>query len=173
MSYDIYRSVLHLLMNHCSFMGNIIVNNNFYIKGLDMNIYQYNNYPFLSNNTFNNILNVSDYINETHGNIYNTDYKKILTKAKKGDFVFLDPPYVEEHNYQFNYNKNEKLDLKFIEDLSVELKKLDKKCVKWMMTQADTKDMRNRFKNYVIKKFSVYRRLKKTYVNELLIMNYY
>ena len=76
------------------------------------------------------------------------------------------------HNYVFNYNKDEILDINFIKELSTEIKKLDSKGIMWMMTQADTKEVRYIFKNYTIKKFPVYRRLNKSYVNELLIMNY-
>ena len=139
---------------------------------MDLNIYTKNNYPFLSQITFNNIINVSNFLNGTKGVIFNTDYKKVLNKAKKGDFVFLDPPYIEEHNYSFNYNKNEQLDMKFLKEILIEVRKLDDRDVKWMMTQADTKDVKKLFKGYIIKHFPVYRAQTKTYVKELLIMNY-
>ena len=70
-----------------------------------------------------------------------------------GDFVFLDPPYIESHNYNFNYNKDEVLDESFIHNLYKQVKKLDKRGVKWLMTQADTKQIKNIFKEYTIKKF--------------------
>ena len=57
-------------------------------------------------------------------------------------------------------------------ELYKEVKKLDKKKVKWMMTQAETKEIKNIFKDYNIKKFQVYRPVNKSYVNELIIMNY-
>ena len=40
------------------------------------------------------------------------------------------------------------------------------------MTQAETKEIKNIFKDYNIKKFQVYRPVNKSYVNELIIMNY-
>ena len=40
------------------------------------------------------------------------------------------------------------------------------------MTQADTKQIKEIFKEYHIKKFQVYRMGSKRYINELLIMNY-
>jgi DNA adenine methylase len=172
MPYDIDRAIIYMLMKYCVYMGNILVNNKFSFTGLDLNIYVNNYYTFLTENSYNNIQNVSDYLNETNGKIYNTDYKKILLKAKKGDFVFLDPPYVEEHNYGFLYNKDEKLDTHFLQTLLHQVKKLDNKGVMWMMTQSDSKDIKKIFKNYHIKKFPVYRRINKSYTNELLIMNY-
>ena len=66
----------------------------------------------------------------------------------------------------------ESLDNKFILELYKEVKKLDKKGVKWLMTQADTKEIKDIFKEYKIKKFEVYRANSKTYKNELIIMNY-
>jgi DNA adenine methylase len=109
---------------------------------------------------------------DTKGTIYNHDYKKVLQKAKSGDFVFLDPPYVEAHNYGFKYNKDEKLDVEFLKELVKEVKKLDKRGVKWLMTQADTSAIKFFFKEYTIRPFPVYRAISKTYKNELVIMNY-
>ena len=40
------------------------------------------------------------------------------------------------------------------------------------MTQADTKEIRETFKEYTIKTFKAYRAAKRIYVNELVIMNY-
>jgi DNA adenine methylase len=171
MKYDIKRASLYMLMKYCSFMGNIMKNNKYFFNGLEMNIYV-DNYPFLKEANYTNLLNVADYLNDTKGKIYNKDYKEILEKAKKGDFVFLDPPYLEKHNYNFNYNKDEIINELFIKNLLKELKKLDKRGVNWMMTQANTTQIRKIFKDYPIKIFKVYRASKKTHVNELIIMNY-
>ena len=140
MSYDIDRASTYMLMTSCAYMGTILINNEFKFNGLDMNIYVNNRYSFLNNNIHDNLKYVSEYLNDSTGKIYNKDYKYILEKAKKGDFVFLYPPYIEEHDYHFKYNKDEVLDNKFLKDLVKELKKLDKKDVKWLMTQADTKE---------------------------------
>ena len=171
-SYDIQRAIDYMLMSFCSYMGFLFVNNKFNFQGLDMNIYINNTYSFLNDNYYNNILDVSDFLNNSSGKIYNKDYKKILSKAKEGDFVFLDPPYIEKHDYRFNYNKDEVLNEDFIKELYKELKELDKRKVKWLMTQADTKEIKKIFKEFKIKKFEVYRPQAKEYKNELLIMNY-
>jgi DNA adenine methylase len=100
---------MFLLITMMSYTGSLIVNNKYCFKGLDANIFINNNFPYLKQAYYTNLLEVSDFLNSTEGKIYNTDYKIVLKKAKEGDFVFLDPPYVED-GYKFNYNKNEKLD---------------------------------------------------------------
>jgi len=172
MPYDIKRASMYLLMKFCSFTGDIIYNNKFYFNRLDMHIYIENNYPFLKQNTYGNINNVSQFLNNKSGKIFNKSYEKILDKAKENDFVFLDPPYIETHRYQFNYNKDEILDETFIQQLYLQVKKLDERKVKWLMTQADTEQIKDIFKDYTIENFQVYRMGSKTYVNELLITNY-
>jgi DNA adenine methylase len=172
MPYDLKRASIYLLMKYCCYMSNIIINNRFFFQGIDLHILSRNKYYFLEESNFNNIIEVNKFLNNSNGKIYNTSYEKILDKAKNGDFVFLDPPYIESHNYKFNYNKDETLDESFIQNLYKQVKKLDTKGVKWLMTQADTKQIKEIFKEYHIKKFQVYRMTSKSYVNELLIMNY-
>lgn len=171
MPYDINRASMYLLMKFCSFSGNIITKFKFLFEGLDQNIYIRNNYPFLNQNNYDNINQVSLFLNKS-GKIFNKSYEKILDKAKEGDFVFLDPPYIELNKYRFNYNKDEVLDDSFIQELLVQVKKLDNRNVKWLMTQADTQLIKDTFNDYTIKTFQVYRSTSKSYVNELLIMNY-
>ena len=139
---------------------------------MDYNIYIRDSYPFLEEKYYSNLLEISHFLNNSNGKIYNKSYEKILDKAKKGDFVFLDPPYIQEHNYGFNYNQNEMLDESFINKLYFQVQKLDKKEVKWLMTQADTKEIRDKFNEYTIKVYKVYRMSQKKYVNELIITNY-
>lgn len=170
--YNVNRASNFILMKHCAYMGHIFVNNKFCFYSLDGPIFYDKSIYFLSDNYYNNLRNVSEYLNNENGHIYNKDYKQILRKSKKNDFVFLDPPYIETNNYKFNYNKNEILDESFIHTLLLEVKKLDRKNVKWMMTQADTVEIKDIFKDYNIKEFPVYRSISKSYKNELLIMNY-
>lgn len=172
MDYTPKRAILYMFLKDTAYMGNIIVNNKFYFPNLDLNITVNNNYPFLKERKYDSVRDASEYFNETKGKILNKDYKKVLDLAKKGDFVFLDPPYIEKHNYQFNYNKDEVIDSYFIETLLKEVKKLDKRGVKWMMTQANTSFVRKIFKDYTIKTFKAYRIAKKDFSSEAIIMNY-
>ncbi len=171
MEYDEKRAIKYLLMTICSYSGYILKGNLLYFGGVGDNIIS-NNFIFNKDVCHSNLLQVSEFLNNSDGKIYNRDYKNILNKARNGDFVFMDPPYVEDHDYQFNYNKDEVLDNKFILELYKECKKLDGRGIKWLMTQANTKEIRKVFKEYKIKTFEVYRANKKEYVKELVIFNY-
>ena len=174
MNYDIERASMYLLMKYCSYMGVIIKNNKFYFNGLELNIITGNRYSFLTNKYYNNLINIYNFLNNSNGLILNKNYKNILNKAKKGDFIFLDPPYIDEDDYDYllKYNINEKIGLDFIIDLGKELKKLDNKGIKWIMTQSDTKDVKRIFKDYDIISYKVFRGYRKNYVNELRIKNF-
>jgi DNA adenine methylase len=166
------KTIFYMLMSYCAYLGVIFRKNKFYFTSLEMRVYIDNRCFFLEPSYFGNLFQVSNFLNSKKGKIYNEDYKKILKKAKQGDFVFLDPPYIEEHNYGFKYNKNENLDTKFMSQLKKQCDTLHKKNVKWLMTQADTKQVREAFKDYIIKEYPVYRRGNNCYKNELLIKNY-
>lgn len=170
--YDITRACDYLLMKFCAYMNNIIISNTMVFRSLDLHILSRDKYYFLEQNSYNNINQVSQFLNISNGHIFNQSYQDILCKAKEGDFVFLDPPYIENHKYDFNYNKGEILDDLFLKELYNQVKKLDSKNIKWLMTQADTLQIKEIFKEYTIKSFSVYRSCSKKYVKELLIMNY-
>jgi len=169
------RAIIYLLMKCCSFMGTILRKDHYYFYGLELHILD-GHYPFLNQRFYDNLFENNKFLNISDGKIYNKDYKFILSKAKKNDFVFLDPPYIEpELNYNFQYNKNEKIGNAFLGELITELRKLDKRGVKWMMTQADTPEIHKLFrgnKKYSITKFKVFRTSSRSHKNELVITNY-
>ena len=167
------RSTLFLLMKYCAFMGHIMVKGRFnFQSGLDGAIFRNQPMYFLSEKYFSHIRKISNFLNSVGGSILNKDYKEILLEAKDGDFVFLDPPYVELNDYKFNYNFGEKNDLDFVLELVRQVDILDGRNVKWMMTQGDTPEIRNHFGHYFVSTYPVYRHAGKSYKTELLIKNY-
>jgi DNA adenine methylase len=166
------KYVLWMILNHTQYRGTLVIKNNKYIFNTINNASH--NIPFLIKEKYFNLLkNINQYLNGTSGKVYNTDYKNILKKVKENDFVFLDPPYLElkiydKHKYNFDTN----LTIKFLKELYDEVKKLDKRNVKWMMTQENSKEVRDTFKEYKIRKYKVYRTFLKKYVYELFITNY-
>jgi DNA adenine methylase len=165
-----HKAISIFLMKSVVFMGHLIVKDKYKFAGLS---FKYNHMHAPFNETFFNLLNeISNYLNSTNGKIYQGHYADVLKLAKRNDFVFFDPPYIEDHGYYFNYNIAESLDAKFFKELLYEVKKLDKRGVFWLMTQSDTCDVREAFKNYTIIEYPVYRYKRKQYEKELIIKNY-
>lgn len=110
------------------------------------------------------------------------DFKEILKKAKKGDFVFLDPPYdpISETANFTSYNG-----FKFCREMQKELydtfKILDKKGCYVMMTNTATNFIQDLYNDYILKykknTISVKRYIncqwdKRNSVEEIIIKNY-
>lgn len=167
------RSLDFLLMMQCCYMGVLKKKGIFYFYGMDPHIYMDNKCFFLTSKYYDNIQKVSQFLQNPKNKIFNTDYKIILKKSKPGDFVFLDPPYIEnDQDYNFEYNTGEQLDYSFIQELAHQLMLLDLKGVQWMMTQADTPQIKQLFQKYYISEFPVFRSRSRTHKNELIIRNY-
>lgn len=171
MKYSINKSILWLTLNRMSYRGSLNISKNKFKFGSINNINDI--IPIIFKIEFSNrILNINNYfINNKNNKIYNKDYKEILKKAKQGDFIFLDPPYLCKLN-DYNYNTNENINNNFIIELYNECKKLDHKNVKWMMTQKNTKEIKYIFKEYKIRKYKIYRIFQGKYEYELFITNY-
>lgn len=99
-----------------------------------------------------NIKRVSQLLKNTE--IKNEPFDKVIENAKKGDFVYFDPPYypINETSKFTTYTKEA-----FLEDeqkrLAELFKKLDKRGCKVMLSNSDTDFIRNLFKDY--KKYTV------------------
>jgi len=95
-----------------------------------------------------NIMNFSKFLNEFDIEIYNKDYREIIKKAKKGDLVFLDPPYDKINKNSFvSYNKDSFERSEQI-NLANELKKLDKKGIKFILTNHSTDFIMNEYEAF-------------------------
>ena len=165
------RTVMYLLMTYCSFNSSIILSNKFYIGGLYKHFFYNNSIHIFTEKYKEKLRDLLQILKKVK--IYSKDYKLVLKEAKQGDFVFLDPPYIEEKKYAFNYIKNETFN---ISELKNELTLLDIRNVKWMMTQIDTEETRKLFSKYniieYINKNSYNKSNNITLKNELIIKNY-
>jgi len=106
------------------------------------------------------------------------DFEKTLQEAKKGDFVYLDPPYhpVSEYSDFTRYTK-EKFFKEDQERLRTLIDKLTKKGVKVMLSNSDCEFINILYKDYKIEKVESSRSLnckadKRGKVSEVLITNY-
>jgi DNA adenine methylase len=167
------RATMYLLMIYCSYAGTLInTDNDWYISGIYRNIYIKNKSHIFTDNYSAKLRELSRVLKSLK--IYNQDYSEILNKTKKGDFVFMDPPYLEKRKYVFNYNKNETFDpIK----LQKQLELLNLRGVKWMMTQIDTLQVRKLFEGYRFYSYTSRNNLAAVHgplssKKELIIMNY-
>ena len=163
------RTIHYLLMIYCSFNGCLINNNKYHIGGLYGAFFIRKSVVIFTEDYQKKLLELKQLLKNVK--IENKDYSKIIEKTKKGDFVFLDPPYIEEKQYSFRYNKNEDFDPVV---LKKELHELDSKNVKWMMTQIDTPQVRKLFKNYKFRSYTNTSNfnISTTVKKELIITNY-
>lgn len=173
LTHSTWRSAVYITMTYLVYMGFLVVRGKYYFGSMEKNFNKPKYKPTLKNVAYkNNLLKVSDYLYKTRGKIKQVDYKDILQMAKTNDFVFLDPPYIEDHNYQFTYNTEQTVHSSFLDELLFQMKELDRKNVKWIMTQANTQSVRTLFKEYKMIRFKVYRGISHMHKYELLIKNF-
>ena len=124
----------------------------------------------------NNLLNCSELLKKTE--IKCADFSEILTKVKKGDFVYFDPPYVplNETSSFTSYTKDG-----FDIDMQIKLRdvcdELDSMGVKFMLSNSDTKLVKELYANYEIKKVFASRAINanadgRGKITEVLVRNY-
>ena len=126
-----------------------------------------------------NLRAVSFYLCNNNIKIYNKDYKEICELAKKGDFVYLDPPYYPI-NKTSSFTKYTKYD--FTEKDQIELsevfKSLDKKGCFVMLSNSNTDFIKELYKDFYILEVEAGRyinckgNLRKKRKLEVLIKNY-
>ncbi len=123
---------------------------------------------------------VHNYFNLNDVPIYNKDFSEVVNHAKKGDFVYFDPPYdpVSDTSSFTGYsldgfNKDDQLRLR---DLCVDL---DKKGCKFLLSNSATDFIKEIYKEkgFHIKIVSASRSInsvasKRGKIDEMLVMNY-
>lgn len=122
------------------------------------------------------ILNASKLLKGT--NIYCADFENVLEKAKKGDFVYLDPPYfpISEYSDFTRYTK-EKFYQADQERLKVMFDSLNKKGCKVMLSNSNSDFIKNLYDSYHIHTVYSGRTLnskkdRRGKISELVITNY-
>ena len=124
----------------------------------------------------NNLLNCSELLKNTE--IKCADFSEILTKAKKGDFIYFDPPYVplNETSSFTSYTKDGfDMDMQF--KLREVCDELDSMGVMFMLSNSDTKFVNELYSNYEIKKVFASRAVNanaegRGKITEVLVRNY-
>lgn len=120
---------------------------------------------------------VSDYLNKYQIDILNGDFEEAVKDAKKGDFIYFDPPYdpvsdtASFTGYDINgFNQDEQRRLKAVFD------ELTKKGCKVMLSNSKTNFIMDLYQEYQIKIVKATRNInskafKRGKVDEILILN--
>ena len=125
----------------------------------------------------NNIDNVSKYLNK-HVTIKTGSFEKALDGIKKGDFVYLDPPYDYEIGTKgFDSYQKGGFGIEGQHNLLKLCNKLDEMGVKFMMSNHSTELIKGLYSEFNIKYISVSRSVggkeaSRAPVSEVLITNY-
>lgn len=131
-------------------------------------------------NAYNELLfsELYNYLKNPNIKILNEDFEKVVSTAKKSDFVYFDPPYdtFDEQKNFTTYTKNS-----FGKDeqkrLSKVFKSLDKKGVKVMLSNHNTDFIQELYKGYNIRVIHARRNINskgngRGVVEEVIITNY-
>ncbi|MBS3927827.1 MAG: DNA adenine methylase [Sphingomonadales bacterium] len=104
-----------------------------------------------------------------HGvKITNGDFRDVLSSAQKGDFVYLDPPYLpifskpgveKEPTAKFNKYTAKTFELPDLVELATLCAELNRRGVNWIMSNRDTPIVRELFSGYEIVSFTSHRAL--------------
>jgi DNA adenine methylase len=121
---------------------------------------------------------VSAYLKKAKVKIMRADFAKCVKTAKKGDFVYFDPPY----DYEIGINGFDAYQKGgFGRVGQIRLAKicheLDAKGIKFMLSNHDTKLVKKLFKNFKIEIVQARRMInskadKRGLVNEVIVRNY-
>ncbi|HLP53547.1 MAG TPA: Dam family site-specific DNA-(adenine-N6)-methyltransferase [Fluviicola sp.] len=149
---ELSRAAQFIFLNRTSFNG--IYREN--LKG-EYNV-PYGNKIYKDLYNFENLKGVSNLLKNT--TFQSHDFIKIKTKVKKGDFVFLDPPYTVAHQHNGFVKYNQKI---FLWEDQIKLKSLIlhliEKDIKFILTNASHKSIDDLYKNvgkhYYLKRASV------------------
>lgn len=121
---------------------------------------------------------VSKYFNRANIKIMNNDFEECLKGIRKGSFVYLDPPYdpvSSSANFtgydKGGFNREEQIRLKKMCD------KLDKRGVKFLLSNSSTEFIKDLYKEYDIKIVKAKRAINSNgnsrgEVDEVLVRNY-
>lgn len=121
---------------------------------------------------------VHNYLNTANVTILNEDFEKSLSKAKKGDFIYIDPPYDPLSNTSsftgYNLDGFNRDDQERLRDVFEEL---DKRGCKVLLSNSATDFIKDLYKDYHIEIVSASRNInsiasKRGKIDEVLVMNY-
>ena len=123
-----------------------------------------------------NLITVSNYLTMNNIKILSVDFEESVKDAKKGDFVYFDPPY-DSDTSTFNSYTEEGFGKEQQKRLAKVFKELDQKGVYVMLSNHNTVLINELYKGYNIHKIEAKRNInsngqKRGKVEEVIITNY-
>jgi len=118
---------------------------------------------------------MSKYFNENEVTLLQGDYKEALKKARKGCFVYLDPPYMPiSSSANFTGYTENGFGYKQQQELKKECDKLREKGIRFVQSNSDCPEIRELYKEYTIQTVQAKRVInsnsaKRGEINEVLI----
>lgn len=100
--------------------------------------------------------------------IVTADFREVLDRTSRGDFVYLDPPYLplftrpdveKEPTAKFNKYTAKTFELNDLKELAEICAGLSRRGVKWVMSNRDTDSVRELFPDAEIFRFKIHRSL--------------
>jgi len=139
---DVDKAARMIYLNKTCFNGLYRVNK----KG-------YFNVPFNQKKTVKtydeeNIQNLSNYLNESHVKLLNTDFEEAIKEAEAGDFIYFDPPYDLLNGNGFESYTEGGFGVEGQKRLAKVVEKLDKKGCYVMVSNHDTPLIRKLYGQY-------------------------
>ena len=124
----------------------------------------------------NNLITVSNYLTMNDIKILNKDFEEVLKDAKKGDFVYFDPPYDSDNNIFTSYTE-EGFGKEEQRRLAKVFKELDQQGVYVMLSNHNTTFINELYKDYHIHVIEAKRNInsngkKRGKVEEVIITNF-
>lgn len=123
-----------------------------------------------------NILNLSKFLNKSGIKILNGDFEEVCKNAKKGDFIFFDPPYDLLNKSTFDSYTKDSFGVAGQKRLAKLFEKLDKRGCYVMLTNHNTELINELYKEYNIDVIKVRRAINsdasKRTGEETIIYNY-
>lgn len=125
-----------------------------------------------------NITNVHKFLKKNKISITNNDFQKAVSRVKKGDFVYFDPPYDSfENQKNFTSYSQNNFDRQEQERLFKTYKRLSNKGAYVMLSNHNTKFIRELYKDFNIYVVNVKRLISSNSKNrgeveEVIITNY-
>jgi len=135
---SVYKAALFLFLNKTCFRG-------IYREGPNGFNVPYGNYKNPSFVEDEHLYKISKLIKDVE--FCNISFEESIKKAKKEDFVYMDPPYAPEKSTSFVKYSAEGFDLEKHKSLFTMCKDMKLKKIKWVMSNSYTELIKDEFKN--------------------------